>query len=103
MPAWLLAAMRMLGLGAASGAGFALAEGLGDRSSPSPFGAGGGVQLAGGHAPMRLDRFGHEVHRRRRRRRALTASDKADIAFIAGTLGKAAGAQFAVGLASRSR
>jgi len=28
------------------------------------------------------------VHRRRRRRKLLTASDKADIAFITGTLGK---------------
>jgi len=45
-------------------------------------------------------RFGH---RRRRRRRALTASDKADIAFIAGILGKAAGANFAVSLAARPR
>jgi len=40
--------------------------------------------------------------RRRRRRRALTASDRADIAFISGTLGQAAGKAFAVQLAARS-
>jgi len=39
---------------------------------------------------------------RRRRRRALTASDRADIAFISGTLGQAAGKAFAVQLAARS-
>jgi len=40
--------------------------------------------------------------RRRRRRRALTASDKADIAFIAGTLGDAAGRKFAMIVAART-
>lgn len=39
---------------------------------------------------------------RRRRRRALTASDKADIAFISGTLGKAAGKDFAMIVAART-
>ena len=39
--------------------------------------------------------------RRRRRRRALTASDKADIAFISGTLGKTAGKDFAMIVASK--
>jgi len=41
--------------------------------------------------------------KRRRRRRALTASDRADIAFIVGLLGPTAGKNFAVTLAGRSR
>lgn len=40
--------------------------------------------------------------RRRRRRRALTASDKLDIAFISGTLGKPAGRDFAMIVAART-
>ncbi len=40
--------------------------------------------------------------RRRRRRRALTASDRADIAFIAGMLGQPAGRQFAMLIGSRT-
>jgi len=42
------------------------------------------------------------VRRRRRRRRALTASDRADIAFIAGILGKAAGKDIAAIIAART-
>ena len=38
----------------------------------------------------------HEHKHRRRRRRALTASDRGDIAFIAGLLGPKAGKDFAV-------
>jgi len=55
----------------------------------------------GGGAPFGLD-FGGGRPRRRRRRRALTASDKADIAFISGTLGKPAGRDFAMVVAARS-
>ncbi len=44
---------------------------------------------------------GGDKPRRRRRRRALTASDKADIAFISGTLGKPAGRDFAMVVAAR--
>jgi len=40
--------------------------------------------------------------RRRRRRRALTASDRADIAFIESILGKAAGKSFAMIIATRT-
>jgi len=98
MPAWLLAALRMMGIGAASGAGFVVAEqALTDGGGPFAVGTGGG------HPPMRFDRFGHEVHKRRRRRRALTASDRADIGFIVGLLGPAAGKNFAVTLAARTR
>jgi len=39
---------------------------------------------------------------RRRRRKALTQSDKADIAFISGTLGKPAGRDFAMIVAART-
>lgn len=39
---------------------------------------------------------------RRRRKRALTLSDRADIAFISGTLGKPAGRDFAMIVAARS-
>ncbi len=40
--------------------------------------------------------------RRRRRRRALTASDRADIAFIESILGKSAGKSFAMIIATRT-
>jgi len=66
----------------------------------------GGIDLsigggAGGFSPLGL-LGGVDVKRRRRRRRALTASDKADIAFISGTLGKPAGRDFAMVVAARS-
>ena len=41
--------------------------------------------------------------RRRRRRPVLTASDRADIAFISGALGKPAGKDFAMIVAARVR
>ncbi len=47
------------------------------------------------------DFFGDDSKKRRRRRRALTASDKADIGFIAGVLGKPAGRDFAMIVAAR--
>jgi len=40
--------------------------------------------------------------RRRRRRRSLTASDRADIGFITGLLGQAAGKSFALTIASKT-
>jgi len=62
-------------------------------------GAAGGVALADPAGGLLPNIFGDEGRpRRRRRRRALTASDRADIAFISGTLGKAAGDRFAVSL-----
>lgn len=68
-------------------------------------GGGGGLALPGGGGGFSalselLGRDGKP--RRRRRRRALTASDKADIAFISGTLGKPAGRDFAMVVAARS-
>ena len=53
-----------------------------------------------------VDALGNLIHvgghpARRRRRRALTQSDKADIAFIAASLGPGAGTKFAMIIASR--
>jgi len=62
---------------------------------------GGGV---GGGLSQILPGFGDDGdgrRRRRRRRNVLTASDRADIAFIAGSLGKAAGRDFAMIVAAR--
>lgn len=52
----------------------------------------GGIDIFGG---------GVERRRRRRRRRALTASDRADIGFITGLLGKGAGKEFSIVIATR--
>ena len=88
MPAWLIAALvaaRQLTLGTGARG---LATGVGVGSLLPDFGIPG---FGGDDKP-----------RRRRRRRALTASDRADIAFIAGSLGQAAGKQFALIIASRT-
>lgn len=105
MPAWILAALRLLALAGLAGAG---AE-VGARALPGEtqlLGGGGFVQGPFIDAPFRelKQRFaGEEPSRRRRRRRALTASDRADIAFIAGMISKAAAKDFAVQLAARPR
>ena len=91
MPAWMIAAMRLLAplvprsrLGAGI-TGVGAGTLLPDIGFPS-FGGG--------------DEDGRP--RRRRRRKALTASDRADIAFIEATLGKAAGRSFAMLVVSRT-
>lgn len=70
------------------------------------FGAGRtGLALLGTAAALDIGPFGDGGGggpRRRRRRRALTASDKADIAFVSGTLGKPAGRDFAMIVAART-
>lgn len=77
MPGWLVAALALLGGGAA------LADPQGGLLPlPSIFG--------GGDRPTR-----------RRRRRALTASDRADIGFITGLLGPSAGKLFAIQIVTR--
>ena len=90
MAAWLLAAMSLLT--ALSGPGNLLAR------IPGTTGFGGG-------APALIPGMGllpGEEKKRRRRRRALTASDRADIAFIESILGKAAGKSFAMIIATRT-
>lgn len=96
MPAWLAAALalaRGLAGGAAVGTGFELA------SRAINGGDGGGfpsiqIPFTGG--------FLDEKKKRRRRRRALTASDRADIAFITGLLGATAGKNFALTVVTRA-
>jgi len=63
-----------------------------------------GLSALGIAAGLDVGPFGDddEKKKRRRRRRALTASDKADIAFISGTLGKPAGRDFAMIVAART-
>jgi len=98
MAAWLVTALRLVGLlGAGAGIGQVVAGG----GSILPIGPPGGL-IPG--FPDPLDLFARDpVKKRRRRRRALTASDRADIGFIVGLLGPAAGKQFAVTLAARGR
>jgi len=86
---WLLA--RSVLAAAAGGAAFAGAQ--------QALTGGDGFGVPGGFAGLS---FADAGRRRRRRRRALTASDKADIAFISGTLGKPAGRDFAMVVAARS-
>lgn len=87
MPAWLAAALRLL---------------VGTPVRALGTGAGLGGLAAGGIPGIDLFPDGDEKKRRRRRRRALTASDRADIAFIAGMLGAPAGRQFAMLIGSRT-
>jgi len=79
-----------------------LAEGLLDTGVGGFTGRALGSGMNG--PTVRLDHHGMPIHhKRRRRRRALTASDRADIGFIVGLLGPAAGKNFAVTLAARPR
>jgi len=103
MPVWLAGALalmgpaiarrltplvrRRIGQGALVGAGVA----AGNIGIP-------GVDLFPGGGGGLLE----EAPRRRRRRRALTASDRADIAFIESILGKSAGKSFAMIIATRT-
>lgn len=106
MPPWIIAALRLLGTGLAFGAGTEIATRQ-FEGGPIQFASGIGEAAAQGRASAVVHPLtGHDIvmhRRRRRRRRALTASDKADIAFIAGILGKAAGGRFAVALGARAR
>jgi len=79
------------------------------RNAVSFFTGRTGLALTGAAAALDIGPFGGggdgggpHLHARRRRRRALTASDKADIAFISGTLGKPAGRDFAMIVAART-
>jgi len=111
MPPWLQAALVLLGSGIAQEVGAQVGRtgrdlvqhfqtaGTGMLPSlPGLSGFGGSQELPGIH----IDAFGRVIKRRRRRRRALTASDRADIAFIAGILGKVAGKEIAAIIAART-
>lgn len=93
MPPWLLMALRLLVGGAAGGVGFSAGEQFLRPDDPQFLGPQFPVLPGGGARAPRT--FTLERVKRRRRRRALTASDRADIAFIAGLLGPAAGSKFA--------
>lgn len=86
MPAWLAAAVRLL-------AGTPIRAGLTGLGVGSAISDVTGLDILGG---------GEEKKRRRRRRRALTASDRADIGFIVGLLGPAAGKQFAITIVTKT-
>jgi len=93
MPAWLASAMRLLfgtptraALTGATAGTLVPGDLGGITDFPSIFGGGGDDGRP----------------RRRRRRRALTASDRADIAFIAGLLGPKAGKDFATIIGTRT-
>lgn len=92
MPAWILAALGLLSRTAIGGPGRALATGTGLGALVGAVGI-PGVDLFPGDG---------DKPKRRRRRRALTASDRADIAFIQATLGQAAGRAFAMLVVSRT-
>jgi len=88
MPAWLAAALI---------AARALVAGTPGRAAITGVGVGSllpdlGIPFFGGEGKPK----------RRRRRRALTASDRADIAFITGLLGTTAGKNFALTIATRT-
>ncbi|KKL74634.1 hypothetical protein LCGC14_2062940 [marine sediment metagenome] len=90
MAGWVLSALRLLGLtagGALIGAGIDPIKGT-------------GLALIDNGA---LVEEGVGVPKRRRRRRALTASDKNDIAFLAGIVGEPTARKFALILAAQGR
>lgn len=102
MPVWIAQALRIIALSFGGGVAF---EG-GQRAL-------GGGEFVSGTEGEGIPGFGRRIYdsvtgkliggRRRRRRRALTASDRADIAFIAGMISKVAAKDFAVQLAARPR
>jgi len=102
LSAWLAQAIRMAAGGLAFGVGSeVVAPALFDRGAGAV-----GIAQSVGDIRARVTRIDPRTGlpvKRRRRRRALTASDKADIAFIVGLLGKTAGSHFAVSLGARSR
>jgi len=102
MSPWIISALALLAPFAARGVTLA-------RRFRTPALVGGGV-AAGNIGIPGVDLFpgggggggAFDGPRRRRRRRALTASDRADIAFIESILGKAAGKSFAMIIATRT-
>jgi len=98
MAAWLLGALALLRTVGTRALPVARRAAL-----PAAAGVAGSLALGGLGIPG-VDLFpdGVSGQRRRRRRRALTASDRADIAFIESILGKAAGKSFAMIIATRT-
>jgi len=98
MPAWLLAALAMIRTITIGGTGRALTTGAVASTAVARVGGDGFI------GPLPLPGFlggGDHPHQRRRRKRALTASDKVDIAFLAGLLGPKAGKDLAVIIAAK--
>jgi len=94
MAAWLVAALALMTP--------LVTRTLARRGVVPALAAGAGL-AAGNIGIPGIDLFPNgEEKRRRRRRRALTASDRADIAFIESILGKAAGKSFAMIIATRT-
>lgn len=87
MPAWIASALRML---------------VGTPTRAVLTGASAATLASGGLPDLGFLAGDDGRPRRRRRRRALTASDRADIAFIAGMLGQPAGRQFAMLIGART-
>jgi len=110
MPPWMIAAQALarqairfipFGLARSSAARTVALAGGGAAAGQALADPAGGLLpgFGGGGGGARVSPEGFLISgRRRRRRRALTASDRADIAFIAGALGPAAGKSFAVQL-----
>jgi len=97
MPPFMLSALALIARGTTAIRSAAL--GTPTRAGLTGLGVGSlGLGIPG------VDLFpgGSGGRRRRRRRRALTASDRADIAFIAGLLGTTAGKNFALTIATRT-
>ena len=97
MPPFMLSALALIARGTAT----IRSAALGTPARAALTGAGVGTLLGGGIPGIDLFPDGGR-RRRRRRRRALTASDRADIAFIAGLLGTTAGKNFALTIATRT-
>ena len=102
MPPFILSALALLARAAVSARG--LAFGTPARAALTGVGIGSLLPGGGSLGIPGIDLFpdGGGRRRRRRRRRALTASDRADIAFIAGLLGTTAGKNFALTIATRT-
>lgn len=98
MPPFIASALALLARAGLAGRG-AL---FGTPTRAAITGVGAGALLPGGVGIPGIDLFPDGRRRRRRRRRALTASDRADIAFITGLLGPTAGKNFALTIATRT-
>jgi len=98
MPPFMISALALI-----ARAGVAVrAAALGTPARAALTGTSAGLALSNLGIPG-VDLFpGGGARRRRRRRRALTASDRADIAFITGLLGTTAGKNFALTIATRT-